>query len=83
MGKSGKKKMTVYMLLAFVFITMSIVIAVSKINGVPPEYTMGGVVLLLGVMGAMQCSSLQKRQELLDTLEESMKRFKLTCTDDD
>ena len=82
MGKSDRKKMTVYMLLAFVFIVVSIVIAVSKINGMPPEYTMGAVVLLLGVMGAMQCSSLQKRQELLETLEESMKRFKLTCAED-
>ena len=81
MGKQTKKHLNLYMLLAFVFIIASLGIATSKLSTIPPEYTVMAITLLLGAMGAMQCVSLQKRQEQLDTLKGSLEKFKLDRAD--
>ena len=81
MKNSNKKPLSLYKFLSFVFIVVSVGIAVTKLTSIPPEYTMGAVSLLLGAMGALQCLNLQKRQEQLKTLQESLEKFKLTAND--
>ncbi len=82
MKKSNTKSLSLYKFLSFVFIIASIGIAVTKLTRIPPEYTMGAVSLLLGAMGALQCLNLQKRQEQLKALQESLGKFELTANDD-
>jgi hypothetical protein len=38
--------------------------------------------LLFGAVGALQCINIQKRHDQLEVLKESMKKFKLTASDD-
>ena len=78
MEKKGNKQLSLYIVLAFVFIIASAGVAIVRSTGIPPEYTVAAVALLLGALGAMQCQLMQKRQEQLDALNESMKKLKLT-----
>ena len=80
MEKQGNRELGLYKVLAFVFIIASAGIATTKISTIPPEYTVIAISLLLGAMGALQCQTLQKRQEQLDALNESLKKFTRTCT---
>ena len=82
MEKSNTKPLSLYTFLSFVFIVASISIAVIKLTSIPPEYTMVTATLLLGAVGALQCVNLQKRQEQLKALQESLGKFKLTANDD-
>ena len=72
MKKSNTKPLSLYTFLSFVFIVASIGIAVIKLTSIPPEYTMVTATLLLGAVGALQCENLQKRQEQLKALQESL-----------
>jgi hypothetical protein len=82
MEKSNTKPLNLYKFLSFVFVVASIGIAVTKLTSIPPEYTMVTATLLLGAVGALQCVNLQKRQEQLKALQESLGKFKLTANDD-
>ncbi len=82
MKKSNTKPLSLYKFLSFVFIVASIGVAVTKLTSIPPEYTMVTATLLLGAVGALQCLNLQKRQEQLEALQESLGKFKLTANDD-
>jgi hypothetical protein len=82
MKKSNFKRLNLYTFLSFVFIVTSISVAVIKLTELPPEYTMVTATLLFGAVGALQCINIQKRHDQLEVLKESMKKFKLTASDD-
>ena len=82
MEKLDLKSLNLYTFLSFVFVVASASIAVIKLTELPPEYTMVTAALLFGAVGALQCMNIQKRHDQLEALRESMKKFKLTASDD-
>ncbi len=82
MQKPNFKKLNLGMFLSLVFIIASISIAVTKLTGLPPEYTMVTVALLFGAVGALQCINIQKRRDQLEALRESMEKLDLTTDND-
>ncbi len=82
MKKSNFKRLNLYTFVAFVFIVASMGIGVIKLTSLPPEYTVVTATLLLGAVGALQCTNLQKRHDQLEALKKSMQKFKLTASDD-
>ncbi len=82
MNNSNTKPLSLYIFLSFVFIVASIGIAITKLTSIPPEYTMVTATLLFGAVGALQCLNIQKRNDQLEFLKDSMEKFKLTACDD-
>ena len=64
-----------YKYLCYIFIIGAISISTSMLTNLPPEYNVAATALLLGGMGASHCLNLRKREELLDELEENVKRM--------
>lgn len=75
MEKTRNNTSHMYKYLSYILIIVSVSLSTSMLTDLPPEYNVVATALLLGGMGALHCISMQKREELLDELEKSVKKF--------
>ena len=75
MGKTSNNSSHMYKYLSYILIIVSVSLSTSMLTDLPPEYNVVATALLLGGMGALYCITMHKREELLDELEKSVKKF--------
>ena len=83
MNKTNNNTSSTYKFLAYILIIVSVSLSTSMLTDLPPEYNVVATALLLGGMGALYCISMHKREELLDELEKSVKKFQQNSLETD